>query len=257
MLRKFQAFRRIALAASHQQSLFARTFVAVAVLTLATLPAAALDTPSPSPASPALQVETGTLRGKVVLKANGNPLHKATVRIPKLGRSVETNEDGAYEFTGVPVGTYDVTAHLHALADVRRTVTISPGSAASADFELDVAAVREQVVVTASGTEQTAFEAFLSSTSLEPVDLVQKNAASIGDVLDGQPGVTKRSFGAGNSRPVLRGFDGDRVLIMLDGLNTGSLSSQSGDHGENLDALSLERVEVVRGPQSAPGQCNG
>lgn len=218
---------------------------AVACLTVATLlaaPAISSETPGAPPA------ETGTLRGRVVLKANGAPLHKATVLISKLGRRAETNEDGVFEFTQLPVGSYDVTAHAQALSDVRRTVTITAAAPATVDFELEVAAVREQITVTATGEAQSTFEALLSTTTLEPVDLVQKNSGSIGDVLDGLAGVAKRSFGSGNSRPVLRGFDGDRVLVMLDGLGTGSLSSQSADHGENLDALSLDSIEVVRGP---------
>jgi iron complex outermembrane receptor protein len=60
--------------------------------------------------------------------------------------------------------------------------------------------------------------------------------------------VAKRSFGPGTSRPVIRGFDGDRVLIMKDGVPTGTLSSQSGDHGESISTLNLEQLEVVKGP---------
>ncbi|MDQ3170082.1 MAG: TonB-dependent receptor, partial [Acidobacteriota bacterium] len=42
--------------------------------------------------------------------------------------------------------------------------------------------------------------------------------------------------------------DGDRVLIMQDGVRTGDLSSQSGDHGTSIDPASLQRLEVVKGP---------
>src|SRR6185295_7708893 len=66
--------------------------------------------------------------------------------------------------------------------------------------------------------------------------------------LENEPGVAKRSYGPGNTRPVIRGFDGDRVLIMEDGMRTGTLSYQSGDHGEPIDVNKLERLEVVRGP---------
>jgi iron complex outermembrane receptor protein len=66
--------------------------------------------------------------------------------------------------------------------------------------------------------------------------------------LEGEPGVAKRSFGPGSSRPVLRGFDGDRVLVLNDGLATGTLSSQSGEHAEPVDATSLDRLEIVKGP---------
>src|SRR5687768_7315135 len=56
------------------------------------------------------------------------------------------------------------------------------------------------------------------------------------------------SFGPGSSRPVIRGFDGDRVLVLQDGVRSGSVGSQSGDHGETVDPLSAERIEIVKGP---------
>jgi iron complex outermembrane recepter protein len=62
------------------------------------------------------------------------------------------------------------------------------------------------------------------------------------------PGVDLRTFGAASTRPIIRGFDGDRVLILQDGIRSGDLSSQSGDHGTTIDPGSLESVEVVRGP---------
>ena len=46
----------------------------------------------------------------------------------------------------------------------------------------------------------------------------------------------------------MRGLDGDRVLIVEDGLRMGDLSSQSGDHGVNVNPASASRIEVVRGP---------
>ena len=61
-------------------------------------------------------------------------------------------------------------------------------------------------------------------------------------------GIAKRGFGPGPARPIVRGFDGDRVLIMEDGIRTGTLSSQSGDHGEMINPAQLERLEIVKGP---------
>jgi len=84
--------------------------------------------------------------------------------------------------------------------------------------------------------------------TLDSVELVENANVSLGDVLDDQPGVNKRSFGGGTARPVIRGFSGDRVLVMKDGVSTGSLSSQSADHGEPIDVLSLTQLEVVKGP---------
>lgn len=198
--------------------------------------------------NPPSDVPTGTLRGTVVLKTTGDPLHMATVLIVQLSRSTETNDEGLFEFTQVPVGAYDVVVRAQALADERRSVQVTANTTTTVEFQLRLATLREQITVTASGTEIPAFESFQSTTTLEPVDLMQKASASIGEVLEGESGVAKRSFGTGNARPVLRGFDGDRVLILQDGMSTGTLSSQSADHGETLNVLDLERLEVVRGP---------
>jgi iron complex outermembrane receptor protein len=190
----------------------------------------------------------GALKGTVTLQATGDSLHHATVFIVQLGRSSETDARGAYEFLNLPPGRYEVLAHMHPLTDERRSVDVPAGGAATLDFSLKIAPVHEHVTVTATGQEQAALEVFQSVTALDLIDLLPKNATSLGDLLEEENGVAKRSYGPGTSRPVVRGFDGDRVLILQDGMPSGTLSSQSGDHGEPVDAGTLERVEIVRGP---------
>jgi iron complex outermembrane receptor protein len=196
---------------------------------------------SPAPAA-------GALRGKVTLASNGEGLHKAIISVVGLNRSTESGEDGSYEFSGLPAGRFDVVVHAAAFSDERRRVEIRAGQVSTQDFQMRLAPVRTEITVTASGREEVALESFQVTSTLQAVDLAQRPHTSLGEVLEGESGVSKRSFGPGSSRPVLRGFDGDRVLIMQDGLSTGSLSSQSGDHGEMLNVLNLERLEIVRGP---------
>ncbi len=192
--------------------------------------------------------DTGVIAGTVTLDERGDPIQHATVMISKLGRSVQTGPDGTYKLDRVPPGVYDVMAHMHPLADARKPVHVTAGGQAVLDFQLELAVVHEQVTGTASGHEQTQLETFQPVTTLELLDLAPKAAASLGDVLDNETGIAKRSNGPGTSRPIIRGFDGDRVQILHDGLPTGTLSSQSGDHGEPVDINTVERVEVVRGP---------
>lgn len=191
---------------------------------------------------------TGTIRGRVTLQATGDPLRRVSVLVSPLGRKAETGADGAYELSGIPPGRYEIMAHLHPLSDLRRTVDVAAGGTATVDFALSLAPVHESVTVTASGKEQGALETFQSVTSLELIDLAPRASGSLGEALDGELGVAKRSYGPGTSRPIVRGFDGDRVLIMQDGMPSGTLSSQSGDHGEPVDIGSVERIEIVRGP---------
>lgn len=199
-------------------------------------------------AAAAQTASTGALKGTVVLERTGDPVHHATVRIVNLGRSVETNEEGAFEFPNLRPGRYDVLAHLHPLSDARQTIDVRAGETANLTFSLKISPIHEEVTVTASGREESTLESFQTVASLGRLELVGKVGPSIGDVLENETGVAKRSAGPATGRPVVRGFDGDRVLIMQDGLPTGTLSYQSGDHAEPLDVMSMERLEVVRGP---------
>ncbi len=191
---------------------------------------------------------TGSLEGTVRLEANGDPLHNATVMIVELGRVAETDSDGRYFFEGVPAGAYSIISYTAALTSDTRLVEIAAGQSRSVDFSLRLSPLQHEITVTAKGRQETAFEAVQSVISVNPYQIAQRQATSIGEVLEGEIGVAKRSFGPGSTRPIIRGFDGDRVLVMQDGIRTGSLASQSGDHGEPIDPSNQERLEVLKGP---------
>ena len=198
---------------------------------------------------PALaQSTTATLRGTVTLGDTDEPVHHVLVTILQLKRSTDTDESGKYEFTGVPPGRYDVLAHLDRVPDVVQTVVLVAGADATLDFRIELSGLREQVNVTATGTEQALSSSIQSVDVLGSVDLAKKSPVSLGEALDGELGVAKRSFGPGTARPVIRGFDGDRVLVLQDGNRVGGLGFESGDHAEPVDVLTVERVEIVKGP---------
>jgi len=192
--------------------------------------------------------DTGALAGKVVLESNGSPLRNAMITVSRTGRKVETEADGTYTISGIAPGTYPVLVHLQSLSDETKTVTIKAGETTTVDFALKLSPVIQTLTVTANEREQSTFDAFQSVTTMDAIQLALQSKPSLGELLENQPGVAKRSFGPGSGRPVIRGFDGDRVLVMQDGLPTSTLSSQSGDHGESMDPSSLDRVEVLKGP---------
>ena len=201
------------------------------------------------PAAPARAQDTGTVRGTVTLTENGGAVHGAVILVVGTGLVGLTAEDGSFEIENVPPGSYEVLAQREHLTAGRQMITLQPGGTATVDFELGLSPVHEDVTVTASaGGAETTFEAFNSVTTLDSFDLVGQLHSSLGDALQREPGIASRSFGPGSSRPIIRGFDGDRVLILEDGIRTGDLSSQSGDHGITIDPSAAERIEIVRGP---------
>lgn len=198
--------------------------------------------------SSALFGQSGKISGTVTLASDGSVMHEVSVEITELKRIAITNHQGQYEFSDIPAGRYTVHAHQEGFNDTSQKVVVTAGETAVADFALSLSGLKEQVTVTATGTEQSTFEAIAAVTTLDSSQITTRAAVGLGDVLDNQAGVSKRSSGPGNSRPVIRGFDGDRVMVSNDGVSVGSLAAQSGDHAEPVDTLAVDRIEVVKGP---------
>ena len=191
---------------------------------------------------------TGAVRGTVTLGDTNKPAHGVLVTIIQLRRSVMTGDDGAYEFQSVPAGRYDLVAHMDRVPDVVRTVEVSAGNTVEAGFQIRLRPAEITVTVTATGEAETSLNAIQPVNTLSSTELAEKNVQSLGEALDRELGISKRSFGPATSRPVVRGFDGDRVLVLEDGNRIGALGFQSGDHAEPIDVLNLEKLEVVKGP---------
>ncbi len=204
-----------------------------------------------STGQPASAQGGGRLAGTVSRQETGTPIHGASVLVLELGRSAITDDHGTYAFAGVPPGTYHVVAHLdHLFTEPGKTVAVAAGETSKLDFLLSLTADRFEITVTAAAKEETLLEAFQDVESFDAYELAESSAVSLGEALDHRvgTGIAKRSFGPGSACPIVRGFDGDRVLVMEDGIRTGTLSSQSGDHGEIFGVAQLERLEVVKGP---------
>lgn len=103
-------------------------------------------------------------------------------------------------------------------------------------------------VVSASALGRQAHEMTQPVSVMEGDELVQRREATLGDTLKGLPGVHASSFGAGASRPVIRGLDGARVKVLSDGVELLDTSTISPDHAVLSEPMLAERIEVLKGP---------
>ncbi|MDB5698165.1 MAG: TonB-dependent receptor [Alphaproteobacteria bacterium] len=81
-------------------------------------------------------------------------------------------------------------------------------------------------------------------------ELTRELRPTIGDTLARQPGVSSTSYGPNASRPILRGFQGERIRILTDGIGSLDVSNTSVDHAVAINPLTAERIEVLRGPSA-------
>jgi len=78
-------------------------------------------------------------------------------------------------------------------------------------------------------------------------ELQNKLAGTLGATLANELGVSATGYGAGASRPVMRGLEGARVQILQNGLSVGDVSSISADHAVANPIQNAHQIEILRG----------
>jgi iron complex outermembrane receptor protein len=94
---------------------------------------------------------------------------------------------------------------------------------------------------------------FASDSVTPPVvlsgeNLQRRKEATIGETVKDVPGVSSTYFGPGASRPVIRGFDGPRVRVLSDGVDSLDAATVSPDHAVTGEPALARQVEILRGP---------
>ena len=195
-----------------------------------------------------LSESPGTITGTVLDPARA-PLPRVTVQLLAAGGAelarTRTDTQGRFRFEGLSPTSYTVLVEL--VGFERFTQSAAPG--ASVEAVLAVRPVRERVVVTATRTEAPSAQVGASTTVLTGEEL--SRGVMLGELLRPVPGAAVVRSGASGALTSLfvRGGENDHNKVLLDGI---VLNEPGGTYFfSNLTAENLERVEVVRGPQSA------
>ena len=102
--------------------------------------------------------------------------------------------------------------------------------------------------VTITGNPLSTSDLIAPSAAYSGAELLLRSQSTLGETLDGTPGVSSTYFGPNASRPIIRGLDGDRIRILQNSGASIDASGLSYDHAVPSDPISMERIEVLRGP---------
>ncbi len=110
----------------------------------------------------------------------------------------------------------------------------------------------EPIVITASRTAQTVDQTLSSVSVITREEIERQQPQSIQDLLRGVPGVNlSNNGGLGKASSMfLRGTESDHLLVLIDGIKTGSATLGSTAF-EHIPVEQIERIEIVRGPRSS------
>jgi iron complex outermembrane recepter protein len=104
----------------------------------------------------------------------------------------------------------------------------------------------DEIVVTAP-LEGSRIESLQGAEVLRREDVLEQLTGGLGETVASLPGVASTFYGAGASRPIIRGLGEDRVRVLQNGIGAIDASSASPDHAVTADGLDAERIEVLRG----------
>jgi len=189
------------------------------------------------------------VKGVIIDSHNQQPLIGVNVYLKEYKIVAETNENGVFQFPNVTVGSFTL---ISSLAGHKKTTTkISVPTKEKLIIEMQEQVINlNETIITGNPFTLDIKEISQATISLSQLDLQIKRNATLAQSLDFQPGVAMRSNGTAASRPVIRGFSNNMILILEDGLRMGDLSSASDDHGISDDGSEPEKIEIIRGPAS-------
>jgi outer membrane receptor protein involved in Fe transport len=198
-------------------------------------------------------LRAATLEGKV-LDPDGRAVPNAQVNLVTALKAVEsrrTNAQGQFQFESLAPGAYQLVAGVPGFSATPEKVELHPSEAKTVDLHLQLSAVEQHVVVSASLGGALAPQIGSSVSVVTRHEIAERGAENVFDVLRGLPGLEVNQSGrhGGVTGVFIRGGESDYNLVMVDGI---PLNQFGGDFDfASLPADGVERVEVIRGPQSA------
>jgi iron complex outermembrane recepter protein len=178
----------------------------------------------------------------------------ATVTLRQGGsapRTTTTDGKGAYSFTSLGSGYYEVSFAKDGFDTVTRTLTVTPNSSNSLDVTFRVGAVSTSITVTDVGGKGTAARLDVPDRDVPvqvnsiPQELLQQQGVNdMTLALRNASGVQAQRFYGVYEQYTIRGFNAADVML-VDGMRTEAIFNRFNTQLNNVD-----RIEVLKGPSS-------
>lgn len=188
------------------------------------------------------------LRGAVV-DEDSVAIANAAVSIPSIARTTFTESGGTFFFDGVPGGTYLLKVNRIGYDSSAIKVSVSSDTTSIIIVMHGNFVTLHTITVTAKPQPSDVANSSQSVSVIEGRQLRTDAGSAVTSELSDLPAVTMVHSGPFSVKPVIRGLGYQRVVVLEDG-ERHDYQSWDDDDSPGIDALSLERIEVIRGPNS-------
>jgi outer membrane receptor protein involved in Fe transport len=212
-----------------------------------------IESATPSMPSAAQPTVAGTIRGRVTEALNARPLRSATVVLDG-SRTATTSDSGTFQFRDVFPGNHTVVVRVPGFIPVTRALVVHAGEDATADVALTSSPSQlDQVVVTGTVVPTEVRAVPTPVTVVTAADIAALHPGTVQElfrqvvpsgvswVQPNSPDLTSFSTRGSSTLSVGSG----QMKVYIDGIEVADPTTAA------IDPNSIERIEVIRGPQAA------
>lgn len=203
--------------------------------------------------SPALAADAGSIQGRVLdsLDAAVPNAKVVLVHLQKVVSQTRTNNQGIFVFTPHLPGRYHVHVEAKGFSPQdSRSVFLSASGRVTLTVMLPVGLLRQQVVVSDTGTKLPESQVGASVSVIDHQELEALNKLDVADALRLLPGVQVVQTGecGGTTSVFVRGGNADFNKVLFDGIPANDIGGAF--EFANAATSGVDSVEVLRGPNS-------
>lgn len=204
---------------------------------------------------PSYGADTGTVKGKIIDKADGEGVYGASVTIGGTTIGTATDMNGNFTLQNVPAKSQKISVSIVGYAPASQVVTVSTGQTAVVNLQLGQTTIMaSEVVVGASLYKQDRLEVPVTANVVSNEKIRQEPSATLDKTLEEVPGVNiNRSAGNSTSTVQIRGsntYQGGGIGTRVQGLYDG-FPINTPESGEivwtNINMNAADKVEILKG----------
>ncbi len=192
----------------------------------------------------------GSVHG-IVHDAQHRPVAGASVRLKSATSdwtmTAQTDQDGAFLFTAVPVGDYLVTVMKNGFADDQQSVTVASDSSPTLHYQLKIATVNQTTTVTESQENVANVQSVTPTTLISRIDIAETPGA---DRTNSLQMITDYVPAAYVTHDMLHMRGGHQVDWLIDGVPIPNTNIAT-NLGPQIDPKDIDYLEIQRGSYDA------
>lgn len=195
-----------------------------------------------------LSADTGNIVGRVTNKTSGNPIEGVSIYLEDSKTGTYSKEDGTFVLRDVSLGEHTIYARFVGFRTLSEKINVEKNISTRVMFEMEIEAIKVEGI-TISANRAVARETPVSFTNINEETIKEKyTTGDMPQMLDDIPGLFSTTSGLGEAEITMRGFDAQKIQILINGVPVNDPESQV-VYWSNWTGLSsnVKSVQVQRG----------